>query len=71
MQPIFKSSLLEAVEVFRDDVMNFSEAYETVIYILAYTVLKWSVMCLYNMEVMNPEKNRSIVFAYYSGQKNK
>nr|XP_023422402.1 LOW QUALITY PROTEIN: dynein heavy chain 8, axonemal [Cavia porcellus] len=29
VQPIFKSSLLEAVEVFRDDVMNFSEAYET------------------------------------------
>ncbi|KAM6184114.1 dynein axonemal heavy chain 8 isoform 2-T2 [Erethizon dorsatum] len=29
VQPKFKSSLLEAVEVFRDDVMNFAEAYET------------------------------------------
>ncbi|XP_004624242.1 dynein heavy chain 8, axonemal [Octodon degus] len=29
VQPTFKSSLLEAVEVFRDDVMNFVEAYET------------------------------------------
>ncbi|KAM4835098.1 dynein axonemal heavy chain 8 [Thomomys bottae] len=29
VQPKFKSNLLEAVEVFRDDVMNFAEAYET------------------------------------------
>lgn len=31
MQPKFKSSLLESVEVFREDVMNFAEAYEMVI----------------------------------------
>ncbi|CAI9168324.1 unnamed protein product [Rangifer tarandus platyrhynchus] len=29
VQPKFKSSLLESVEVFREDVMNFAEAYET------------------------------------------
>ncbi|XP_048203785.1 dynein axonemal heavy chain 8 isoform X1 [Perognathus longimembris pacificus] len=29
VQPKFKSDLLEAVEVFREDVTNFSEAYET------------------------------------------
>ncbi|XP_047590735.1 dynein axonemal heavy chain 8 isoform X1 [Lutra lutra] len=29
VQPKFKSSLLEAVEVFREDVMNFAESYET------------------------------------------
>uniref|UniRef100_A0A8C2VG97 Dynein axonemal heavy chain 8 n=1 Tax=Chinchilla lanigera TaxID=34839 RepID=A0A8C2VG97_CHILA len=29
VQPMFKSSLLEAVEIFRDDVMNFAESYET------------------------------------------
>uniref|UniRef100_A0A673T0U8 Dynein axonemal heavy chain 8 n=1 Tax=Suricata suricatta TaxID=37032 RepID=A0A673T0U8_SURSU len=29
VQPKFKSNLLEAVEVFREDVMNFAEAYET------------------------------------------
>uniref|UniRef100_A0A9L0SSP7 Dynein axonemal heavy chain 8 n=1 Tax=Equus caballus TaxID=9796 RepID=A0A9L0SSP7_HORSE len=28
VQPKFKSSLLESVEVFREDVMNFAEAYE-------------------------------------------
>ncbi|XP_044913422.1 dynein axonemal heavy chain 8 isoform X4 [Felis catus] len=28
VQPKFKSNLLEAVEVFREDVMNFAEAYE-------------------------------------------
>ncbi|XP_053761037.1 dynein axonemal heavy chain 8 isoform X3 [Panthera pardus] len=28
VQPKFKSNLLEAVEVFREDVMNFTEAYE-------------------------------------------
>ncbi|XP_061254051.1 dynein axonemal heavy chain 8 [Bos javanicus] len=29
VQPKFKSNLLESVEVFREDVMNFAEAYET------------------------------------------
>ncbi|EHB05914.1 Dynein heavy chain 8, axonemal [Heterocephalus glaber] len=29
VQPVFKSNLLEAVEVFCGDVMNFAEAYET------------------------------------------
>ncbi|GAB1300831.1 Dynein axonemal heavy chain 8 [Apodemus speciosus] len=29
VQPKFKSSLLESVEVFREDVINFTEAYET------------------------------------------
>ncbi|ELK00339.1 Dynein heavy chain 8, axonemal [Pteropus alecto] len=29
VQPQFKSSLLESVEVFREDVMNFADAYET------------------------------------------
>lgn len=31
VQPKFKSSLLESVEVFREDVMNFAESYEMVI----------------------------------------
>lgn len=31
VQPKFKSNLLESVEVFREDVMNFAEAYEMVI----------------------------------------
>lgn len=30
VQPKFKSNLLESVEVFREDVNNFTEAYETV-----------------------------------------
>ncbi|XP_028623753.1 dynein heavy chain 8, axonemal [Grammomys surdaster] len=29
VQPKFKSSLLESVEIFREDVINFTEAYET------------------------------------------
>ncbi|KAM6185105.1 dynein axonemal heavy chain 8 [Rhynchocyon petersi] len=29
VQPKFKSSLLESVEVFRDDVLNFAESYDT------------------------------------------
>lgn len=32
MQPKFKSQLLEAVEVFREDVSNYELAYEMVIY---------------------------------------
>lgn len=31
VQPDFKSNLLEAVEIFREDVTNFSESYEKVI----------------------------------------
>lgn len=45
VQPKFKSNLLEAVEVFREDVMNFAEAYEMVIQVFAYCGLKCSVEC--------------------------
>lgn len=38
VQPKFKSNLLESVEVFREDVNNFTEAYETVNYM-------WDTAC--------------------------
>lgn len=39
MQPKFKSNLLESVEVFREDVMNFADSYELVISVFACSVL--------------------------------
>lgn len=67
VQPKFKSSLLESVEVFREDVMNFAESYEMVISVFACCVLKCSVACFYEMRVMNLEKYTAICPLYRRG----
>lgn len=67
VQPKFKSNLLEAVEVFREDVMTFTEAYEMVIQVFACCGLKCSVACLYAMTVMSLEEYTVICTLYKRG----